>query len=270
MPISWRRSKKGKSTGFVPTMGALHPGHISLLQRCVQENDLSICSVFVNPTQFNNPDDLSKYPVTIENDIDLLEKNGCGILFLPPVEEVYPAGTEAIHYDLGNLENILEGKYRPGHFQGVCQVVERLLQIVKPTNCYLGQKDFQQCMVISKLISLRNLPVKLVICDTLREASGLAMSSRNSRLNKTQREKAAQIYQSLLHIRQHRGKIALQQLREEAIALLVENRFKVDYVAVAGASDLSAVEEWNGDQKTVALVAAWLDDIRLIDNLLLD
>ena len=192
--------KQGKKYGFVPTMGALHAGHISLINDSKKASDLTVCSIFVNPTQFNDPKDFEKYPITIEKDIAMLEAAGCDILFLPEVAEMYPGGTStSIHYELGYLETILEGHYRPGHFQGVCMIVHRLLDIVKPDNLYIGQKDYQQSMVIKKLIELTGMKelVDLNISPTLREAGGLAMSSRNMRLTEQERVKATAIYKTL-------------------------------------------------------------------------
>ena len=183
-----------KKIGFAPTMGALHAGHLSLVTEAKKQNDLVVCSIFINPTQFNDPEDFKKYPVTIEKDILLYEASGCDVVFMPLVEDMYPSGTkELTRYDLGFLETVLEGKFRPGHFQGVCQVMHRLLEIVLPDNLYLGQKDYQQCMVIRKLIELIGLEdkIKVNICPTLREKDGLAMSSRNARLLPDERINAA-------------------------------------------------------------------------------
>ena len=177
------------SIGFVPTMGALHEGHLSLLAKSKKENSITVCSIFINPTQFNDPLDFEKYPVTIEQDIQKLDSIDCDILFLPSVDEIYPDGLNYnIHFALGELETIWEGKYRPGHFQGVCLVVKRLLEIVQPDMLFLGQKDFQQCKVIAKLIEILNFEKKiaLIICPTMREPDGLAMSSRNMRLSDKQ------------------------------------------------------------------------------------
>jgi pantoate--beta-alanine ligase len=207
------------SMGFVPTMGALHQGHISLIEASKTENNVTVCSIFVNPTQFNDPKDFEKYPVTIETDIEKLEAAGCDVLFLPAVSEIYPQGTRpSKQYELGFLETVLDGKFRPGHFQGVCQVVERLLQIVKPTQLFLGQKDYQQCMVISKLIDLMGWgnKLKINICPTLREADGLAMSSRNMRLTNDERIKAVAIYQCLNHLKENIKPGNLQYLKEAA------------------------------------------------------
>ena len=258
------------SIGFVPTMGALHKGHLSLLEKCKESCDITICSIFINPTQFNNADDFKKYPVKLENDIYLLEKKGCDILFLPEVSEMYPEGiVSKKHFDLGYLENILEGKFRPGHFQGVCQVVERLLQIVAPTHLFLGQKDYQQCMVIKKLLEIENLNIELIICKTLREKSGLAMSSRNLRLNEEQREKAAEIHKTLLNLKQKIKPGSISHLKKEAKEYLSNKNIKPDYVEIAEAGNLKAIEEWDGTTELVALVAAFIGDVRLIDNILL-
>lgn len=259
----------GLSVGFVPTMGALHNGHISLIEQSKKENKITVCSIFVNPTQFNNPDDFKKYPITIENDIDMLEKWGCDLLFLPGVDEIYPAGFVKPHYDLGYLETVLEGKYRPGHFQGVCQVVDRLLHITIPNKLYLGQKDYQQCMVINKLVELKNINTTLVICPTLRESDGLAMSSRNARLNETERQLAVSIYETLLLVKNEIKKGSLAELKIKAINHLSSFGFKTDYIEIADASNLALEQDWNGNKKLVVLIATYLNDVRLIDNLVL-
>lgn len=265
-----QKRQKNPKTGFVPTMGALHQGHISLIESACSENDLVVCSIFVNPTQFNDPKDFQNYPITIENDIDLLEKAGCDALFLPAVEEMYPAGLENKKpYALGYLETVLEGRYRPGHFQGVCQVVHRLLTIVPADRLYLGQKDFQQCMVIRKMIELENLPIETVICPTLRETDGLAMSSRNMRLGKTAREKAVEISRTLLHIKSSLKAGDLSELKTAAVEQLNRTGFKTDYVEIADADTLELIGRWDGKQKLVALCAAFLGEVRLIDNMLL-
>ena len=265
-----QKRQNNPKTGFVPTMGALHQGHISLIESARSENDVVVCSIFVNPTQFNDPKDFQNYPITIENDIDLLEKAGCDALFLPAVEEMYPAGLENKKtYALGYLETVLEGRYRPGHFQGVCQVVHRLLTIVPADRLYLGQKDFQQCMVIRKMIELENLPIETVICPTLRETDGLAMSSRNMRLDKEAREKAVEISRTLLHIKSSLKTGDLSELKTAAVEQLNRTGFKTDYVEIADADTLELIGRWDGKQKLVALCAAFLGEVRLIDNMLL-
>ena len=262
--------KRKTSVGFVPTMGALHKGHISLLKKSKASCATSVCSIFINPTQFNNADDFQKYPVTLENDIYTLEKNGCDILFLPDVAELYPGGTiQKTHFDLGHLETILEGKYRPGHFQGVCQVVKRLLEIVEPSHLFLGQKDYQQCMVIKRLLELEDFNINLIICPTLREDNGLAMSSRNLRLNEQQKQEAAEIYKSLLSIKQNIKPGVIDQLKKEAEEYLIKKNFKPDYVEIADAGNLDPVNHWDGTTELVALAAAFIGGVRLIDNILL-
>jgi pantoate--beta-alanine ligase len=260
----------GKKTAFVPTMGALHRGHISLVETASRESDIVICSIFVNPTQFNDPTDFAKYPVTIEQDIYLLEKAGTAILFLPSVQEMYPNGIAPTrHYDLGYLETVLEGAYRPGHFQGVCQVVHRLLDIVMPDSMYLGQKDYQQCMVLKQLVALLALPVQVHICPTLREDNGLAMSSRNMRLTVEQRQQAAGIFRALSFIKENLSPGRLTTLETQAAAMLNEAGFRVNYIEIADANTLALPEDWDGKVPLVALAAAFLGDIRLIDNLLI-
>ena len=266
------KHEKSKSlqTGFVPTMGALHDGHLSLLSQSVKENQKTVCSIFINPTQFNDVKDFEKYPVTIEQDIVMLEKNGCDILFLPSVQEMYPDGlTSSVHYDLGFLETILEGKYRPGHFQGVCQVMHHLLDMVQPDNLYMGRKDYQQCMVVDRLIKLTGLKTRLHPCPTLREADGLAMSSRNLRLQADDRQKASTLFKALSYLKDQLKPGSMEGIRKEAMAKLDAKGFKTDYLAIADAKTLEPADHWDGSQNLVALVAAVINDIRLIDNMLI-
>jgi pantoate--beta-alanine ligase len=261
--------KKGEKTGFVPTMGALHAGHLSLIKASKEEDNLTVCSIFINPTQFNDTADFEKYPITLEKDIYTLERAGCDIIFIPGVNEIYPEGTETKKkYELGYLENILEGKYRPGHFQGVCQVVDRLLNIVNPDNLYLGQKDYQQCMVLKKLVELTGKNIEIHICPTYREPDGLAMSSRNMRLNETERKQAVRIFETLNLIKEELKEGNLSQLKLKAADHLSSGGFKVDYVEIANASTLQAIDHWDGQTQLVALCAAFLNEVRLIDNML--
>ena len=267
------QQRKGLKAGFVPTMGALHPGHISLIESSRKDNDITISSIFVNPTQFNDPKDFAKYPVTIEKDILQLEQAGCDVLFLPSVEEIYPNGTTPKqHYDLEEMEILLEGKFRPGHYQGVCQVVHRLLEIVQPDNLYLGQKDYQQCMVITRLVELmgKKEATNINICPTLREADGLAMSSRNMRLSLAERRKAVLIFQSLSFIKNNLVSGKTETIKNKAIAMRTREGFRVDYIEIADAKTLEAVSNWDGKKKLVVLAAAFLNEVRLIDNLLLN
>jgi pantoate--beta-alanine ligase len=260
----------GKQIGFVPTMGALHEGHISLIKAAQTENNVTVCSIFVNPTQFNNVTDLQKYPRTIEQDIEMLTNACCDILFLPEVSEIYPEGQQmAKQYDLGYVETILEGAYRPGHFQGVAQVVERLLDIVAPQKLYLGQKDYQQCAVIEKLIEIKQLPVKLHIVPTMREADGLAMSSRNRRLTEPQRNLAGLLYQCLVSIQAKQGMQQFSIVKKECLDILEKKGFKPDYIELADAVTLEILNDYDAGRKMVALVAAFIGEVRLIDNLVL-
>lgn len=263
-----------KQIGFTPTMGALHNGHIALIDRSKKETSITVCSIFVNPTQFNNSGDYQKYPNTIEQDIARLEAAGCDALFLPAIDEMYPQGTTGLeHYDLGYLETLLEGKYRPGHFQGVCQVMYRLLTMVQPHKLFMGQKDYQQCMVISRLLQLMQSSTELITCPTLREADGLAMSSRNMRLLPGDRQKATTIYKCLLLIKQECNQgIAWTVIKEKVMQLLTDADFRIDYVELADANTLqpaTATMAMIYQGPRVALIAAFLNDVRLIDNMLL-
>ena len=265
-----QQREQGNSIGFIPTMGALHSGHISLLNDSKKINSLSVCSIFVNPAQFNDAKDFDNYPTTIENDIDALEAAGCDVLFLPSVLEVYPKGTEHVEkYDLGYLETVLEGKFRPGHFQGVCLVMHRLLTIVAANELYIGQKDYQQCMVIKKLVDLKDIKTNINICATLREADGLAMSSRNMRLTEQQRKEAVKIFETLSYLKKNMKPGDLKALKQVATKSLTETGFKPDYVEIAHADNLEILDSWDGRTKTVALIAAFLGDVRLIDNMVL-
>jgi pantoate--beta-alanine ligase len=265
--------QRNEDIGFVPTMGALHDGHLSLLKTSLKENKLSVCSIFVNPAQFNDPADFMKYPSTINDDIFKLETTDCDILFLPSVEEIYPDGFDLKQkYDLGYLETILEGEFRPGHFQGVCMAVERLLLIVQPDKLYLGQKDYQQCMIISRLIHLMGLEtkVKIRICPILRENDGLAMSSRNMRLNKEQRAKAPALYEALIFLKQNIRNGSLRDLKKQATDDLQKKGFKADYVEIVNAETLKPINEWDARMNILGVVAASTDEVRLIDNMMIN
>ncbi|WP_143306690.1 pantoate--beta-alanine ligase [Chitinophaga vietnamensis] len=267
--------KSGKSIGFVPTMGALHNGHLSLIQAAKKENDIAVCSIFVNPTQFNDPKDFEKYPVTIEEDIKKLNDASTDILFLPSVDEMYPEGLSGgLHYDFGDLETILEGKFRPGHFQGVGKIVHKLLDIVQPAKLFMGQKDLQQCLIVRKLLKIIDSPVELVVCPTEREASGLAMSSRNARLSPAARKKAVAIYQALEHLKQQFGKgLHFLEGAHDAFDDLKTQGFDPEYVDILSLDpdgNLHPLNQPPADNDTiVAAIAAWLDGVRLIDNMII-
>ncbi|HEY4337863.1 MAG TPA: pantoate--beta-alanine ligase [Puia sp.] len=258
-----------RTIGFIPTMGALHEGHISLIAISKQTSDLTVASIFVNPTQFNDPKDFQKYPITLEKDIPMLEKAGVDLLFLPEVSEMYPGGTKDLEtYDLGSLETILEGKFRPGHFQGVCQVMRRLLEMVGPDDLFMGSKDYQQCMVVQRLLTLMRLPAILHRCPIIREADGLAMSSRNQRLTPEQRATGTAIYRALMAIKAGFKAQPVPVLIDNGTHILEAGGFRVDYVSVADAVTLEPVPG-PSPSGVVALVAAFQGEVRLIDNMVL-
>lgn len=266
-----KQRSNGRIIGFVPTMGALHDAHIRLTNHSASVCDITICSIFVNPTQFNDPSDYNKYPITLESDIRMLAASNTTVLFVPPVTEIYTEGTTSLEqHDLGYLETLLEGEFRPGHFQGVSQVMSRLLKTVEPDYLFMGQKDYQQCMVIKKLLSHLNQKITLITYPTVREKDGLAMSSRNTRLNDEQRAKAPLIYQTLLEIKSRLTPGNLNHIKHEAVDRLTNGGFRVEYVEIADAGNLHPYDEWNGHTPLVALVAAFLGEVRLIDNMLLN
>ncbi len=254
------------TVGFVPTMGALHDGHLALIKEARSCSDVVISSIFVNPTQFNNTKDLALYPRTPEKDIYILQKSDCHILYLPAADEIYPSDFVPPQYELGKLEEILEGEYRPGHYQGVCMVVERLLNIVRPDSIFLGKKDYQQCMVLSKIIADRNIPVQIHLLETVRMDTGLARSSRNERLSKEEKKNAANIYSTLTNLAAAIASAPLKESVEKDLALLQEKGFKVDYLTVADRKNLLPVKEYEQGE-VVILIAAYLGEVRLIDNI---
>jgi len=259
---------KGLSTGFVATMGALHQGHLSLIQQAKKDNDLVICSIFVNPTQFNDPADLEKYPRPITHDTQMLEQAGCDILFNPEVSEMY-ADNEHWHLALGEIEHLLEGKFRPGHYQGVTQVVYKLFNILKPNTAYFGQKDYQQFMVITKMVELLNLPVKLVMCPILREEDGLAMSSRNIHLTPEDRLHSLILSKTLNWVKENFDSNNIAGLQDKAAeAINTEDGVSLEYFELANGDSLHPANK--ATKNVVALVAARVGKTRLIDNVLIN
>jgi pantoate--beta-alanine ligase len=259
---------KGLSTGFVATMGALHQGHLSLIQQAKKDNDLVICSIFVNPTQFNDPADLENYPRPIAHDTQMLEQAGCDILFNPEVSEVY-ADNEHWHLALGEIEHLLEGKFRPGHYQGVTQVVYKLFNILKPDTAYFGQKDYQQFMVITKMVELLNLPVKLVMCPILREEDGLAMSSRNIHLTAEDRQHSLILSKTLNWVKENFDSNNITDLQDKAAkAINAEDGVSLEYFELADGDSLHPANQ--ATKNVVALVAARVGKTRLIDNVLIN
>lgn len=254
-----------ESVGFVPTMGALHEGHISLVKMAREKNDIVVVSIFVNPIQFNNPEDLDKYPRTFEADAAMLDASGVNYIFYPEVEEMYPEeNTEK--YDFGSLEDVLEGAFRPRHFNGVGVVVKKLFEIVEPNQAYFGKKDFQQLAIIRKLVEIENIPVEIIAGETKRERDGLAMSSRNIRLTRFERTLAPQIYANLQYTKVNKTEKTPAELEEAAIANLSSN-FDVEYFKICDGLSLQSISSWGDSNYPVALVAAHLGKVRLIDNL---
>jgi pantoate--beta-alanine ligase len=260
--------QSGKTIGFVPTMGALHQGHLSLIELARQASDVTVCSIFVNPTQFTDPKDLEKYPRTVEADTALLEKAGCDVLFCPPVSEIYAGDEKSWHIDLGQIEFLLEGKFRPGHYQGVTQVVYKLFSIVEPDLAFFGQKDYQQFLVISKMVGHFALPVKLVMCPIVREPDGLAMSSRNIHLSTDDRRHALVLSKTLLWVKDHFPDKTMEELKSEAERRMAsEEDVEPDYFEIADGDTL--LPATSNSKTIVALVAAKVGKTRLIDNVIL-
>jgi pantoate--beta-alanine ligase len=262
--------KNGKTVGFVPTMGALHEGHISLITTSRNQCDITICSIFVNPTQFNNSSDFDKYPITINEDINLLLDARCDVLFLPSVAEMYPNGIEKnklTDYNLNNLDKILEGEFRPGHFQGVANIVHKLLKAVPCKKLFMGAKDYQQCMVVDQLIKDQKINTELIKCPTLREQNGLAKSSRNMRLSAVGKEKAKVIYECLLYLKSNQNELSFEKCLETCDVMLQNASLEKEYIILANAQNLIKFNEFTRNEKMVILLAAYCEGVRLIDNM---
>lgn len=259
--------EKNKTIGFVPTMGALHQGHLELLSRSKNENDISVCSIFVNPIQFNNPEDLIKYPRTFDDDCSKLESVNCDVLFAPDAKEMYPEENQK-QYDFGLLEKVMEGKFRPGHFNGVAVVVKLLFDITEPHRAYFGEKDFQQLAIINAMVKQENLNIEIVPCAIVREKDGLAMSSRNVRLTAEERETAPIIYKTLTSVKKKRNTQSIAELNEWA-AQQINNvpGMKLEYFEIVDAENLQAIKSLDESPQTVACVATFLGAVRLIDNI---
>ena len=262
-----RQREMGKKIGFAPTMGALHQGHLSLYKAAKKENDEVISSIFVNPTQFNNPDDFQKYPKTLEKDIELLEKAGVDAVYVPNVEEMYPDGLNSKKYDFDGLENEMEGKYRPGHFDGVGTIVEELFRQVQPHNAYFGEKDYQQLAIIKKMVEKTKLPVKIHGVPTLREEDGLAMSSRNVRLTETQRKEATIIYETLTKVKEWFKVISLEEIKQRVTEIFKNSNFELEYFVIADEETLKEANAIDEDKEYRAFIVAYADTVRLIDNM---
>lgn len=265
------RRKTGGKIGFVPTMGALHDGHISLVEKAASENDIVVASVFVNPAQFNDKSDLEHYPRTFDADQKLLQNSGCDILFFPSIEEMYPAGPDvpSIQVDLGGLDKVMEGKFRPGHFEGVVKVLKRFFDITGFCNAYFGEKDFQQLAIVKRMVSELRLPVHVVGCPIKRENDGLAMSSRNTRLTIEERKIAGKISIALRHAESKWNARSVSETIADITAELTEEKaFRIDYIEIADRDTLQPLSE-NEKRNAIVCVAVFLGQVRLIDNIFL-
>ncbi|MDF1674486.1 MAG: pantoate--beta-alanine ligase [Vicingaceae bacterium] len=262
-----------KTIGFVPTMGALHQGHLSLMAKAIEENDLMVCSIFVNPTQFNNKEDLEKYPRHIDKDLALIQNAFADdtklVIFLPDVKEIYPNKIEK-SYDFGNLSLVMEAQHRPGHFDGVGMVLERFFDIIQPTKAYFGEKDFQQLAVVRNLVKQLKLPVQIIGCPIVREANGLAMSSRNERLTPEQKEQAANIYKFLQEVKQQAKTFTVEEVKNNFVKAIKNiPTLQLEYAEIVDGNTLLSVNDWNETNYCVAFVAVFVGNVRLIDNITL-
>ena len=259
----------GKTVGFVPTMGALHEGHLTLVRKAKAENDIAVSSVFVNPTQFNNKEDLAKYPRNAEQDAKMLGTNGCDLLFAPEVAEMYPSGEDdLLEIDFGSLDKVMEGTLRPGHFKGVATIVHRLFSIVSPTRAYFGKKDYQQLAIIREMVKKTGLPVGIIGCETIRERDGLAMSSRNMRLTPLQRQIAPGIYRILQMVKERAATASPGELQQWALEQLGRQpEFRAEYFEIGHRDTLLPPEKREHPGCSVAFAAVFMGDVRLIDNI---
>jgi len=260
---------KRRSIGFVPTMGALHEGHLSLIKESKKENDITVCSIFVNPTQFNNPDDLKNYPRVLDIDLDLLKQENCDLVFHPSVDEVFPVLPDN-QFDFGTLEKVMEGEFRPGHFNGVATVVKRLFEIIHPTRAYFGVKDYQQLVIIHKMTSDLNISTEIIPCEIVREKNGLAMSSRNQLLSSEEKKQAELIFQTLKFVKIRSGFTPIGEIKRH-----VEKQFqkarnvRLEYFDIVDMYSLNSLNSWAESNHVIACIAAYVGNVRLIDNIIL-
>ena len=265
-----RSQNKNVTIGFVPTMGALHLGHTSLIEECVKNNDISVCSIFVNPTQFGEAKDLETYPKPIEKDIELLLNVNCSILFLPEVNQVYPKTYQPVVYDLEGIDLKIEGASRPGHFQGVCNVIDRFLTIIEPNEAYFGQKDFQQTVVVKKLVKILNSKTEIIVVPIKREPHGLAMSSRNIRLSEKGRKNAAFIYKSLSQLKEDVSEQPLDEAVEKVKQFIsAQKGARIDYLLAIDTSSLQEVTRIEDAEEIAVVTVVEYEDVRLLDNIIL-
>ena len=265
-----KNRSKGKTIGFTPTMGALHSGHGALVQQSLDKNDISVVSIFVNPTQFNESSDLDNYPRTLKADEKLLNKLGNVIIFAPSAAEVYPKGlVTEVEVDLGGIDEQMEGAFRPGHFAGVVQVVKRLLDIVLPDDLYMGHKDFQQFTIIQRMIDVLQLPTRLIVVPIQRHDDGLAMSSRNVRLMSNDRDRANIIYRTLKAIKRKKSKLSPKECIEYAMKRCNIEGFKPEYFSIADGYTLRDIKSWDKHKYVICCTAVWAGEVRLIDNMVI-
>ncbi len=259
--------KTWATIGFVPTMGALHKGHLSLIDCSIKQNDITVVSIFVNPAQFNDENDFKNYPKTPDADLKILGDIKCDILFIPSENEMYDKPDNRKFY-FGELDKVMEGKYRPGHFNGVAKIVTRLFDLINPHRAYFGLKDFQQFVIIKKLTEDLKIPVKIIACPIVRENDGLAMSSRNSLLSAEERKSAALIYHALYQAKQNSRKYAISDIKEQVINTLDENpHIRIEYFEIVNADNLEPVQSWDEPSEKIGCIAAKVGNVRLIDNI---
>ncbi len=264
---TYLKKTQSESVGFVATMGALHNGHISLIETSKKQNTLTICSIFVNPKQFNNPEDLMKYPRNIEADLEMLASANCDVVFIPSVEEMYPYQVQR-EFNFGILSNVMEGLHRPGHFNGVAIVIERFFEILKPDVAYFGEKDFQQLSIVKALVKQLDISVKIVGCPIIREKSGLAMSSRNERLSPNEKEAATEISKSLHFVSHNKNNYSVPELKNYFLNNIAKNKLlKTEYFEIADGNSLVPIKEWEDSKYCVAFTSVNVGHVRLIDNM---
>lgn len=260
----------GKSIGLVPTMGALHKGHLSLVKNSISNNDITVVSIFVNPTQFNNPNDLASYPRTVDKDLELLQTIGCDIVFAPEADDIYSKSEtdSRFEFDFEGLDKVMEGKFRPGHFNGVVQIVSKLFDLVRPDRAYFGEKDFQQLAIIRLMTRRYNLPIEIVPCPIVREDSGLALSSRNSLLKDNEKRVASHIYAVLNESRQFVPQTEVEELKQCVIAAIEHKpELKVEYFDIVDGHTLKSIGKWDECDYVVGCITVFCGKVRLIDNI---
>ncbi len=261
--------RKNKSIGFVPTMGALHEGHIALIKNSKQESDITVCSIFINPTQFNNNNDFINYPKNTDKDLSLLKKNNCDIVYIPKVEDLYTKSEEPKTYNFNGLETVMEGKHRPGHFNGVATIVEKLFNIMKPEKAFFGEKDLQQLQIVKELVKKMKVNTIIKSIPTVRELSGLAKSSRNALLTQAQKEEASIIYKTLLYCKQNK-QIPIKELKKHATDKIISNKsIKLEYIEFINLETMRPIKSWREVNKNAICIAAYINRVRLIDNIIL-